>query len=84
LDMRPHLPPSEPHSSTRLRSPKSTRNHEKAGKKIYAALIVTTAFVSVVVSVGAQLSDGVKANVPFDFIVAHHTFHAAAITSRPM
>ena len=37
-----------------------------------------------VVSVNAQSSYGVKANVPFDFIVGDQTFQAGAISARRM
>ncbi len=47
-------------------------------------LIVTATFVLGVVSVNAQSSNGVKANVPFDFIVGDQTFQAGAITARTM
>jgi uncharacterized GH25 family protein len=47
-------------------------------------LIAMSAFVLGGVSANAQSNYGVKANVPFDFIVGEKTFQAGTITARRM
>jgi hypothetical protein len=48
----------------------------------FTLLLITIGFMSTVASVHAQTSYGVKATVPFDFMVGDRQFRAGAITAR--
>src|SRR5215467_7268359 len=71
-------------SSTPLRCLKSRKVGSMKKHALWLPLILMAMFASSAVSAKAQSTNGIRANVPFDFIVGDKTLPAGKITVREL